>query len=206
MIIYKNYLILFSLAIILIPSAFADTTISIKTKPTYYFGEFLSFTISVPKITESYATFRIIDSNLKASSPIAVEIKNITTTVTAPFPFDSSIFPEGVYTIEIQYSGDEDVAEFSLMDSGKKVMPLGSRQVINGWMDGLISDYDFTKFLISNKVIYISQDAVNFDVEIPMWVKAPTKWWSDGLIEDQDYIDGLQFLVNKGIINAVPDL
>lgn len=200
--IIKKFLIMLFFSIVLVSPAYADENISIQTKATYYFGEFLSFSVNVTEITGEVATFRIIDSNLKSSSQVNLEIKNYTTVVTAPFPFESSIFHEGKYTIEVQYSGEKARTDFLIMDSGKKLIPVVTKQVGSGWIDGVISDYEFTKFLIDQKIITISHESISNDVRIPSWVKTTTKWWTDGLVGDHDYMDGIQFLVNRGIINT----
>jgi len=38
--------------------------------------------------------------------------------------------------------------------------------------------------------------------EIPLWVKNNANWWSQGLIPDADFIKGIQFLVENGIITV----
>ena len=38
--------------------------------------------------------------------------------------------------------------------------------------------------------------------EIPQWIKDNAKWWSEGLITDQDYINGLQYLIQQGILKV----
>jgi len=35
---------------------------------------------------------------------------------------------------------------------------------------------------------------------IPLWVKSNAKWWSDGGIEDSDFITGIQFLIDNKIM------
>ena len=39
--------------------------------------------------------------------------------------------------------------------------------------------------------------------EIPEWVKNNAGWWKDGLIETGDFLKGIQFLVEQGIIKIV---
>jgi len=36
--------------------------------------------------------------------------------------------------------------------------------------------------------------------QIPKWIRDNAKWWSEGLISDQDYINGLQYLIQQGIL------
>jgi len=40
------------------------------------------------------------------------------------------------------------------------------------------------------------------DLGIPKWIRDNAKWWSDGLITDQDYINGLQYLIQQGILKV----
>ena len=40
------------------------------------------------------------------------------------------------------------------------------------------------------------------NLEIPQWIRDNAKWWSEGLISDQDYINGLQFLIQQGVIRV----
>ena len=37
--------------------------------------------------------------------------------------------------------------------------------------------------------------------EIPKWIKNNAKWWADGKIDDDSFIQGIQFLIKEGIIN-----
>ena len=39
-------------------------------------------------------------------------------------------------------------------------------------------------------------------LEIPKWIRDNAKWWSEGLITDQDYINGLQYLIQQGILKV----
>jgi hypothetical protein len=39
---------------------------------------------------------------------------------------------------------------------------------------------------------------------IPSWIKNNAKWWSDGTIGDSDFVKGIQYLVQNGIIKVTP--
>jgi len=39
---------------------------------------------------------------------------------------------------------------------------------------------------------------------IPDWVKNNAKWWSEGGIKDEDFVSGIQFLIENGIIEVDP--
>jgi len=38
--------------------------------------------------------------------------------------------------------------------------------------------------------------------QIPEWIKNNAKWWAEGLITDDDYIKGLQYLIEQGILKV----
>jgi len=38
--------------------------------------------------------------------------------------------------------------------------------------------------------------------EIPSWIKNNADWWSQGLITDDDFVKGIQYLVEQGIIQV----
>lgn len=40
------------------------------------------------------------------------------------------------------------------------------------------------------------------DVHIPPWVKNNAKWWSDGTIDDQNFMNGIKYLIEKGIMTV----
>lgn len=38
--------------------------------------------------------------------------------------------------------------------------------------------------------------------EIPTWVKNNAKWWSDGQIDDDSFVNAIKYLIESGIIQA----
>jgi len=38
--------------------------------------------------------------------------------------------------------------------------------------------------------------------EIPSWVKNNAKWWADGLIDDDSFVQGVQYLIKVGIMDV----
>jgi len=57
-----------------------------------------------------------------------------------------------------------------------------------------------------SKITYDGESLWNYeadastDLGIPQWIRDNAKWWSEGLITDQDYINGLQYLIQQGIL------
>lgn len=42
----------------------------------------------------------------------------------------------------------------------------------------------------------------NTEIKIPDWVKNNAGWWADGLIEDAEFVSGIQYLITNGIIHV----
>ena len=207
----KTIFVILSLFIITslveIPKVYAAPIVKIDTdKNTYSYGDFLSFTIEVSKITGELATLHIIDESGKSSSAISISITQLKTVVPSPYPFESTVYPQGRYILNIEYSGSLDSAEFELIDSGKIMIPFWVRDFSKYWYNDEISDKEFAKgieFLIKENIIVVSQSGnqVTVDeVQIPNWVKTSTGWWIQGQISDIEFAKSIEYLIKVGII------
>src|SRR5690349_17213018 len=48
--------------------------------------------------------------------------------------------------------------------------------------------------------ISLFSNATFADLQIPHWIKNNAKWWSEGQIGDDDFIKGIQYLIQTGIM------
>ncbi len=186
---------------------YATPTVSIHTeKEIYSYGDFLSFTFEVSEITGEPAILYIIDESGKKSSAIPIPVTELKTKVPSPFPFESNVYPLGMYTLEIQYSGSSSMTEFELIDSGNIVIPLWIKELAKYWYNGAITDVEFSNgigFLIKEGIIVVSEtqnQKTSDEVKIPEWVKDSTGWWIDRQISDVEFAKGIEFLIKEGII------
>ena len=53
---------------------------------------------------------------------------------------------------------------------------------------------------VPEKAIFGPNDSS--EAQIPDWVKNTTRWWADGLISDQEFANGIKFLVISDIIQV----
>jgi len=174
---------IFSMMISSTSVVYATPTASIYTeKEIYSYGDFLTFTIEVSEITGEPAILHIIDESGKKSSAIPISITELKTEVPSPLPFESNVYPLGMYTLEIQYSGSSSMTEFELIDSGNIVIPLWIREVAKYWYNGAITDVEFVKgieFLIKEGIIVVPQGQETSgevkipDVELTSFIKHP---------------------------------
>jgi type VI protein secretion system component Hcp len=96
----------------------------------------------------------------------------------------------------------------------KETSPPGE---IPGWIknnakwfaDGSIGESDFTKgieYMIKEKIMKISKlpdvKPGASETKVPDWIKNNAKWWSEGQIDDNSFVQGIQYLVEHGIIRV----
>ncbi len=117
-----------------------------------------------------------------------------------------------VETPETDFLAEEVIeTEPSVIESemGPKKIPVWIKNNANWWAEGQIRDSDFiagVEYLIEQEIIDVVEtepsDGVADLEEIPEWVKSNAGWWAQGLISDDDFVWGLEFLVEIGIINV----
>jgi len=87
------------------------------------------------------------------------------------------------------------------------------KNVAGWWANGEISENEFLagiEYLINNNIILLDFIPCSIITEsqttpsaklVPDWVKNNAKWWSEDLIEDADFINGIGYLIKKQIIS-----
>jgi hypothetical protein len=102
-------------------------------------------------------------------------------------------------------------------------IPSWVKNVAGWWASGVISENEFLtgiEYLINNNIISLDFVPCNDKIQsqygdtksVPDWIKNNASWWSDNLIDDTDFINGLQYLIeykiikidNKKILGKVP--
>ena len=125
----------------------------------------------------------------------------------------------GAYTIKVVY-GTAGTAETTFVFGGtastgaptpetKERVPGWIKNNAKWWADGQIGDSDFVsgiQYLMKEKIIDIpdlpKQASETAQEHVPDWVRNNAGWWADGLITEDDFVKGIQFLVEKGIIRV----
>jgi len=87
------------------------------------------------------------------------------------------------------------------------------KNVAGWWANGEISENEFLtgiEYLINNNIILLDFIPCSINTEsqtissaklVPDWVKNNAKWWSEDLIEDADFVNGIEYLIKKQIIS-----
>ena len=58
-----------------------------------------------------------------------------------------------------------------------------------------------TVAIISFEVTSNDVESVSQDSKIPDWIKNNAGWWADGQIDDNSFVEGIQFLIKEGFMN-----
>tara|TARA_B100000470_G_scaffold80590_1_gene62054 strand:- start:1811 stop:2479 length:669 start_codon:yes stop_codon:yes gene_type:complete len=188
---------------------FAQNEITIEiilSSNTYSFGDKLEYQIIVSDVTNENAVLYIIDESGKKSQLLTIPIEIENTIVTAPFPFDSIVWNEGNYILEIVYSGISFTQEFNLVDDGKVSLPFWFKDVAMMWVTNEATDKDYVRNiigqLIEEKIIVESYEPRLDEnlIVIPNWHKTIAEWWVLGHMSDTEFVGNIQFLLEKNII------
>jgi len=112
------------------------------------------------------------------------------------------------------------ILSFSLIGSGILIpnssaqdaqIPNWIKNVAGWWAIGDISENEFLtgiEYLINNNIISLNFVPCNDKIQgqdgntksVPDWIKNNASWWSEDLIDDIDFINGLQYLIEYKII------
>ena len=201
--------LLFICILTVIPiSVSAQSTPDVKiimTSEIFHYGEKLDYTIIVSDVTGYDAVIYIIDSTGIRSPLYSTPISQEETHVIAPIGFDSVIWNDGEYSLELEYSGAYDKASFTIVDDGSVGIPYWINDLAKLWLSPPnIPDKEFAKgivYLIEQKIL----DAPDGGDElyIPKWFKFTTAWWAYGQITDTTYANAIQFLIDEKILVVV---
>ena len=169
------------------------------TSEVFHYGEKLDYTIIVSDVTGDDAVIYIIDSTGMRSPLYSTPISQEETRVIAPIAFDSIIWNDGEYSLELEYSGANDKTSFTIIDDGSIGIPYWINDLAKLWLTPPnIPDKEFAKgiaYLIERKVLDVQESGD--ELYIPKWFKFTTGWWSSGQITDTTYAHAIQYLLNE---------
>ncbi|MBL7002178.1 MAG: hypothetical protein ISR80_05420 [Nitrosopumilus sp.] len=96
-----------------------------------------------------------------------------------------------------------------ILDETTPKIPTWIKNNVQWWADGQVDDATFTQgigFLIKEKIVSITdlpkQSSNTIEEKVPDWIKNNAKWWADGQIDDESFVTGIKYLVEKGIIRV----
>ena len=197
------------IGIIFSGNAFAQDSQVIEiviSSPSYNYGEKLDYIIVVEEVTGEDAVIFITDTIGNKSQLYSIQIFENETRIVAPFAFDSIIWSEGKYELELHYSGGIGKTEFVIENNGTIGIPYWIKDISKLWVSGQTGNSEFAKsiqFLIDEKIIF--NPSPGKELYIPEWFRYTTAWWTNNHIPDTIYGHSLQFLIDEKIIQIPID-
>ena len=80
------------------------------------------------------------------------------------------------------------------------------------WADDMIDDLAFLQgiqYLIKEGIMVIppteTTDTSQSDQQVPAWIKNTAGWWAGDQISEMEFVNAIQYLINKGIIQIDSD-
>jgi len=70
------------------------------------------------------------------------------------------------------------------------------------YVDRYNNEPDYKEWFDENYSDYTIYEAVGISEPIPGWIKNNADWWAQGLITEDDFVKGIEFLVKQGIIKV----
>jgi len=68
------------------------------------------------------------------------------------------------------------------------------------YIDRYNNEVSYKEWFDENYPDYTIEEAVGIPEPIPGWIKNNAKWWADGQISEDDFVGGIEWLVEQGII------
>jgi len=183
---------------ILANAQYAPDVQLILSSEIYHFGDKLDYTIIVSDVTGEDASIYITDYNDIRSPLFSTTISQKETHVIAPIGFDSIIWNEGKYVLELEYSGATHKANFTIIDDGSIGIPYWISDIAKLWLTNQIPDKEFAKtiqYMIDNDIL--DNPKPGNTLHIPQWFKYTTSWWASQQISDSSYGMAIQYLIDE---------
>jgi len=127
-------------------------------------------------------------------------------TIVVPLGTEKTASSEEINTMK------NEIAELKAMLTEKEEKPKVPGWIKNNvqwWADGQVDDQTFLngiEFMVKEKVIDIpvlpEQASDVAEQKIPDWIRNNAIWWSEGAISEDDFVNGIEFLVQKGIVRV----
>jgi len=94
-----------------------------------------------------------------------------------------------------------DVVENNIYSN--KPLTFWTKNKIELWRDGLIDDMYLQKIIVETfKDKFLNEGETYSKSSFPTWFKNNISWWEQSLISDEDFVNGIKYLAEQGIIKV----
>lgn len=106
----------------------------------------------------------------------------------------------------------EDSEDSSILQTNTRV-PKWVQSTAKFWIDGNVSDREFINslgFLVKEKIIDVEVPQQEKNLEesmdeprIPDWIAQSTKWWINGQVSEDQFLEGIKWMIKNQIISGI---
>jgi len=111
---------------------------------------------------------------------------------------------DGTFVNGIQFLMKEKIVNISDLpeQASEKARPsfVDESKDPQSYVDRYNNEESYREWFDENYPDYTIEEAVGVTTPIPSWIKNNAKWWSEGLITEDDFVKGIEYLVEKRII------
>ncbi|QDI89488.1 hypothetical protein Nisw_08110 [Candidatus Nitrosopumilus sp. SW] len=123
-----------------------------------------------------------------------------------------SLASQGKYIESLDKYEDAFLAIYDIEPKEESSLPQWIKTSAQWWADGIVSDREFATslaFLVKEQIVQVdnvevdSQGtiAISDNIAIPQWIRNNADWWVAGAISDNDFKQGIQFMMKEEIIS-----
>jgi type VI secretion system Hcp family effector len=104
------------------------------------------------------------------------------------------------------------VEEIPALEIVQAKVPNWVQTTVTFWVNGDVSDREFTDgigYLVREKIIELDEPVESqpseapVEPEVPSWIKESTKWWVDGQVPEDQFLESIKWLIKNNIIRGV---
>jgi len=129
---------------------------------------------------------------------ICYDYENIDSYAMEAFNGNKMYFVKSSYTLEFDdpsYSG-----EYPMISAFGLVYGKDGSWEINTESDDFAFAKNSDEIMLMIKSLSVESTPTKSATAIPGWIKNNAEWWADGVIDDSSFLQGIQFLINEGIM------
>ena len=193
-------IVFFSLFLIPVHSVFSE---EMNLGKIYFESEIVSSNSFVKIIVEDN------DMNKKEYPNFADNFTIDVWSDSSPAPIEMKVVETGVYSGI--FTGKIFVSD--VQSEGKKIFAIPGDSIYALYVDSTNPQSSIPSEIVTAAVIKISGNDMSEYLEnidpsmrsmrdtlIPAWIKSNAGWWAEGAIDDQSFVQGIEFLIKQGII------
>ena len=112
------------------------------------------------------------------------------------------VIDESNMILDSEPDTEKDILESTTYETKSKFSFVDDSKDPQSYVDRYNNESTYKEWFDENYPDYTIEEAVGVTQPIPAWIKNTANWWSEGMISEDEFIKGIEFLVEKRILNV----